>query len=94
MYLGGSPYTQTQGEIEARLGDGRPRKAKRHFMWLDYLKAHERGSDRRRTRTHFKTAVARDRVVTREEAAARARAVARDKAVARERDERDEGRST
>ena len=61
MYLGGSPYTQSQAEIEARLGVGQPRKAKRHFMWLDFLKANERGSDRRRTRSHFKTAVARDK---------------------------------
>ena len=59
VYLGGGQYTQTQGEIEARMGLGKPRKAKRHFMWLDFLKANERGSDRRRTRTHFKTAVAR-----------------------------------
>jgi hypothetical protein len=59
IYLGGGRYTQSQDEIEARMGLGKPRKAKRHFMWLDFLKAHERGSDRRRTRTHFKTAVAR-----------------------------------
>jgi len=59
LYLGGGQYTQSQDEIEARMGLGKPRKAKRHFMWLDFLKAHERGSDRRRTRTHFKTAVAR-----------------------------------
>ena len=59
IYLGGGQYTQSQDEIEARMGLGKPRKAKRHFMWLDFLKAHERGSDRRRTRTHFKTAVAR-----------------------------------
>lgn len=61
VFLGSSRYTQTQGEIEARMGIGKPRKAKRHFMWLDFLKANERGSDRRRTRSHFKTAVGRDR---------------------------------
>ena len=61
MYLGGGRYTQSQAEIEARLGVGQPRKPKRHFMWLDFLKANERGSDRRRTRSHFKTAVARDK---------------------------------
>jgi hypothetical protein len=59
MFLGTGRYTQTQQEVEMRLGGGKPRRAKRHFMWLDYFKAHERGSDRRRTRTHFKTAVAR-----------------------------------
>ena len=61
IFLGGGRYTQSQREIEARLGGGKPRRAKRHFMWLDYFKAHERGSDRRRTRAHFKTAVARDK---------------------------------
>jgi hypothetical protein len=59
VYLGTGRYTQTQDEIEARMGIGKPRKAKRHFMWLDFLKAHEKGSDRRRTRYHFKTAVGR-----------------------------------
>ena len=59
IYLGSGTYTQTQDEIEARLGVGKPRKAKRHFMWLDFLKADTRGSDRRRTRNHFQTAVAR-----------------------------------
>ncbi|HIF06620.1 MAG TPA: hypothetical protein EYQ64_06610 [Gemmatimonadetes bacterium] len=61
IYLGGGRYTQSQEEIEARMGVGKPRRAKRHFMWLDSLKAHERGSDRRRTRQHFQTAVARDK---------------------------------
>ncbi len=61
IYLGGGRYTQTQEEIEARLGVGKPRRAKRHFMWLDFLKANERGSERRRDRGHFRTAVARDR---------------------------------
>ncbi len=61
IFLGAGRYTQTQKEIEVRLGGGIPRKPKRHFMWLDLLKAHERGSERRRTRAHFKTAVARDK---------------------------------
>ena len=61
IFLGTGRYTQTQEEIEARLGGGKPRRAKRHFMWLDFLKAKERGSDRRRDRQHFKTAVARDK---------------------------------
>jgi len=61
LYLGAGRYTQTQLEIDVRMGGGKPRRAKRHFMWLDYFKAHERGSDRRRTRAHFKTAVARDK---------------------------------
>ena len=59
IYLGGGGYTQSQEEVEARLGTGQPRKAKRHFMWLDFLTAKERGSDRRRNRAHFQTAVAR-----------------------------------
>ncbi len=61
IFLGAGRYTQTQKEIEVRLGGGIPRKPKRHFMWLDLLKAHERGSERRRPRAHFKTAVARDK---------------------------------
>ena len=61
IFLGAGRYTQTQQEIDVRMGGGKPRKAKRHFMWLDFLKANERGSDRRRTRSHFKTAVARDK---------------------------------
>ncbi len=61
IYLGGGRYTQTQMEIEVRMGGGKPRRAKRHFMWLDFHKAKERGSDRRRNRAHFQTAVARDK---------------------------------
>ncbi len=62
IHLGTGRYTQTTDEIAARLGSGRPRKAKRHFMWLNYLKANERASDRRRAQSgsRFKTAVARD----------------------------------
>ena len=62
IYLGGGGYTQTQEEIEARLGVGQPRKAKRHFMWLDYFKTIKPASERRRNRTqHFKTVVPRRR---------------------------------
>ncbi len=68
FYLGNGRYTQSQAEIEARLGGGKPRRAKRHFMWLDYFKADERASDRGRPRPRFKMAVARDKT-----------AVARDK---------------
>ena len=62
IHLGMGRYTQTTDEIAARLGHGRPRKAKRHFMWLNYLKADVRASDRRRGQrgSRFKTAVARD----------------------------------
>lgn len=60
IFLGSSSFTQTQHEIEARLGVGKPRRRKGHFMWLDFMKAKERGSDRRRSREYFKTAVARD----------------------------------
>jgi hypothetical protein len=61
FYLGNGRYSQSQQEIAARLGGGKPRRAKRHFMWLDYFKADERASDRRRTRPRFQTAVARDK---------------------------------
>ena len=61
LFLGGGRYTQSIEDVEARLGGGKPRRAKRHFMWLNYFKADERASDRRRTRPHFKTAVARDK---------------------------------
>jgi len=61
VHLGRGHYSQSPEEISARLGRGQPRKAKRHFMWLNYLKVGPRGSERRRGRRHFKTAVARDR---------------------------------
>ena len=61
IYLGTGRYTQSFDEVNARLGKGLPRKPKRHFMWLNYLKVGQRGSERRRGRRHFKTAVARDR---------------------------------
>lgn len=60
IYLGGARYEQTPEEVATRLGKGIPRKAKRHFIWLNLLKVGPRGSDRRRGRRHFKTAVSRD----------------------------------
>ena len=61
IYLGGGGYNQSLEEVEMRLGKGHPRKAKRHFMWLNYMKANPRASELRRGREHFKTAVAKDR---------------------------------
>jgi len=61
IYLGGGSYNQSPEEIEMRLGKGQPRKVKRHFMWLNYMKANPRASELRRGREHFKTAVAKDR---------------------------------
>ena len=61
FYPGNGRYTQSQQEIEARLGGGKPRRAKRHFMWLDYFKADERASERGRIRQRFKMVVARDK---------------------------------
>jgi len=63
VFLGAGRYTQTTEEIDARLqSSGQPRKAKRHFIWLDYFKAVQRGSDRRRNQSgpRFKTVVGRD----------------------------------
>ncbi len=48
FYLGRGTYSQSIEEVEARLGRGKPRRAKRHFMWLNYLKAEDRASERRR----------------------------------------------
>lgn len=61
LYLGGGGYTQSPDDVAARLGKGQPRKAKRHFMWINYLRIGRRASELRRGRQHFKTAVARDR---------------------------------
>ena len=60
IFLGTGRYSQSPEEVAARLGKGQPRKAKRHFMWLNYLKANQRASQRRRGRERFKTAIARD----------------------------------
>ncbi len=60
IFLGTGRYSQSPEEVAARLGKGQPRKAKRHFMWLNYLKSNQRASQRRRGRERFKTAIARD----------------------------------
>ena len=58
VYLGVGNFTQTREEIDDRLvSGGQPRKAKRHFMWLDYMRPIKRASTRRAVRTHFRTAV-------------------------------------
>ncbi len=58
LYLGVGTFTQTREEIDHRLASGgHPRKAKRHFMWLDYMRTTKRASERRAVRTHFRTAV-------------------------------------
>ena len=67
LYLGGGGYTQSPEDVAARLGKGQPRKAKRHFMWINYFNADPRASERRRDRKHFKTAVARDKSEERSE---------------------------
>ena len=61
IFLGGGSYTQSQEEIEARMGSGKPRRSKRHFMWLNYFRADERASTRGRKRQRFQTAVGRDK---------------------------------
>jgi len=61
LYLGAGRYTQTQQEIDVRMGGGKPRRAKRHFMWLDYFRADERASTRGRKRQRFQMAVASDK---------------------------------
>ena len=48
FYLGRGPYNQSVEEVEARMGKGKPRRAKRHFMWLDYMRPEDRASKRRR----------------------------------------------
>ena len=63
FYLGYAPYTQSQEEIEARLGSGKPRRSKRHFMWLNYFRTQERATTRGRPRPRFKTVVASDKPV-------------------------------
>ncbi|MCH7562516.1 MAG: hypothetical protein IH968_01720 [Gemmatimonadetes bacterium] len=58
LYLGVGNFTQTREEIDQRLvSGGQPRKAKRHFMWLDYMRTTKPASARRAVRTHFRTAV-------------------------------------
>ena len=79
IFLGGGHYTQSQEEIDVRMGSGKPRRAKRHFMWLNYFRTDERASTRGRTRQRFKMAVARDEMAAPTKAAAHAKAVGRDK---------------
>ena len=38
FYLGRGTYNQSVEEVEARMGKGKPRRAKRHFMWLNYMR--------------------------------------------------------
>lgn len=61
IFLGWGRYTQTPEEIAQAMGHGKPRKAKRHFMWLNYMKANERASERRAKRKYFGTAAPRTR---------------------------------
>ena len=48
FYLGRGTYNLSVEEVEARMGKGKPRRAKRHFMWLDYMRPEDRASKRRR----------------------------------------------
>ncbi len=48
FYLGRGTYSQSIEEVEARMGKGKPRRVKRHFMWLNYMKPEDRASERRR----------------------------------------------
>lgn len=59
VYLGWGRYSQTPDEIAQAMGHGKPRKAKRHFMWLNYMKTTERASSRRAQRRYFETATPR-----------------------------------
>ncbi len=59
VYLGWGRYSQTPDEIAQAMGHGKPRKAKRHFMWLNYTKTTERASTMRAQRRYFGTAAPR-----------------------------------
>ena len=48
FYLGRGTYNQSVEEVEARMGKGKPRRAKRHFMWLNYMRPEDTASKRRR----------------------------------------------
>jgi hypothetical protein len=48
FYLGRGTYSQSIEEVEERMGKGKPRRAKRHFMWLNYMRPEDRASKRRR----------------------------------------------
>ncbi len=56
IFLGTGENRQTADEMAQLLGRGQPRKAKRHFMWINYMKANKRASQRRAKRRYFKTA--------------------------------------
>jgi hypothetical protein len=43
------------------MGGGKPRRAKRHFMWLNYFRTDERASTRGRVRQRFQMVVSRDK---------------------------------
>jgi len=59
IYLGLGENRQTVEEMEQSLGKGHRRKAKRHFMWLNWLKADKPASHRRAKRSYFRTATAK-----------------------------------
>lgn len=61
IYLGVGSNRQTVDEIQGLLGRGRPRKAKRHFRWINYMGADKRASERRAQRRYFKTATSTKR---------------------------------
>ena len=56
IYLGVGENRQTPEEMAQLLGRGKPRKAKRHFMWINYMTADKPASQRRAKRRYFKTA--------------------------------------
>jgi len=60
FYLGRGTYSQSIEDIEERLGKGRLRRAKRHFMWLNYLKPEDRASKRRRRHQPMRRVIPRD----------------------------------
>ena len=61
IFLGAGQFTQSQEDIEARMGSGKSRKAKRHFMWIETFSRRMSRGVRRPDRAHFKTAVGRDK---------------------------------
>lgn len=49
IWLGLGRYDQSPSELDRRLGEkGYRRKAKRHFMYLDYLRPGGKGSERKK----------------------------------------------
>lgn len=58
IWLGLGRYDQSPSDLERRLGEkGQRRKAKRHFMYLDYLRPGSKGSERKKRsqRSRFRT---------------------------------------